>query len=62
MVGNKPAKEKKETPKKNNPVKEKKSRKKAVSSQVHIADLFDNGQETESETLNSNDNDRTLYR
>ena len=54
-----PAKEKKETPKKNNPVKEKKSRKKAVSSQVHIADLFDNGQETESETLNSNDNDRT---
>jgi N12 class adenine-specific DNA methylase len=55
----KPAKEKKETPKKNNPVKEKKSRKKAVSSQVHIADLFDNGQETESETLNSNDNDRT---
>lgn len=56
---NKPAKEKKETPKKNNPVKEKKSRKKAVSSQVHIADLFDNGQETESETLNSNDNDRT---
>lgn len=52
-------KEKKETPKKNNPVKEKKSRKKAVSSQVHIADLFDNGQETESETLNSNDNDRT---
>jgi N12 class adenine-specific DNA methylase len=59
VVGNKPAKEKKETPKKNNPVKEKKSRKKAVSSQVHIADLFDNGQETESETLNSNDNDRT---
>lgn len=59
MVSNKPAKEKKETPKKNNPVKEKKSRKKAVSSQVHIADLFDNGQETESETLNSNDNDRT---
>lgn len=56
---NKSAKEKKETPKKNNPVKEKKSRKKAVSSQVHIADLFDNGQETESETLNSNDNDRT---
>jgi N12 class adenine-specific DNA methylase len=55
----KPAKEEKETPKKNNPVKEKKSRKKAVSSQVHIADLFDNGQETESETLNSNDNDRT---
>lgn len=54
-----PTKEKKETPKKNNPVKEKKSRKKAVSSQVHIADLFDNGQETESETLNSNDNDRT---
>lgn len=54
-----PAKENKETPKKNNPVKEKKSRKKAVSSQVHIADLFDNGQETESETLNSNDNDRT---
>lgn len=54
-----PAKEKKETPKKNNPVKEKKSRKKAVSLQVHIADLFDNGQETESETLNSNDNDRT---
>lgn len=54
-----PAKEKKETPKKDNPVKEKKSRKKAVSSQVHIADLFDNGQETESETLNSNDNDRT---
>lgn len=54
-----PAKEKKETPKKNNPVKEKKSCKKAVSSQVHIADLFDNGQETESETLNSNDNDRT---
>lgn len=54
-----PAKEKKETPKKNNPVKEKKSRKKAVSSQMHIADLFDNGQETESETLNSNDNDRT---
>lgn len=54
-----PAKEKKETPKKNNPVKVKKSRKKAVSSQVHIADLFDNGQETESETLNSNDNDRT---
>lgn len=54
-----PAKEKKETPKKNNPVKEKKSRKKAVSSQVHIADLFDNGQKTESETLNSNDNDRT---
>lgn len=54
-----PAKEKKETPKKNNPVKEKKSRKKAVSSQVNIADLFDNGQETESETLNSNDNDRT---
>lgn len=52
-------KEKKETPKKNNPVKEKKSRKKAVSSQVHIADLFENGQETESETLNSNDNDRT---
>ena len=59
VVSNKPAKEKKETPKKNNPVKEKKSRKKAVSSQVHIADLFDNGQETESETLNSNDNDRT---
>lgn len=59
VVNNKPAKEKKETPKKNNPVKEKKSRKKAVSSQVHIADLFDNGQETESETLNSNDNDRT---
>jgi N12 class adenine-specific DNA methylase len=55
----KPAKEEKETPKKNNPVKEKKSRKKAVSSQVHIADLFDNGQETESETLNGNDNDRT---
>lgn len=54
-----PTKEKKETPKKNNPVKEKKSRKKAVSSQVHIADLFDNGQETESETLNNNDNDRT---
>lgn len=54
-----PANEKKETPRKNNPVKEKKSRKKAVSSQVHIADLFDNGQETESETLNSNDNDRT---
>lgn len=54
-----PAKEKKETPKKNNPVKEKKSRKKAAPSQVHIADLFDNGQETESETLNSNDNDRT---
>ena len=26
---------------------------------MHIADLFDNGQETESETLNSNDNDRT---
>lgn len=50
VVSNKPAKEKKETPKKNNPVKEKKSRKKAVSSQVHIADLFDNGQETESET------------
>lgn len=59
VVSNKSAKEKKETPKKNNPVKEKKSRKKAVSSQVHIADLFDNGQETESETLNSNDNDRT---
>lgn len=59
VVSNKPAKEKKETPKKNNPVKEKKSRKKAESSQVHIADLFDNGQETESETLNSNDNDRT---
>lgn len=59
VVSNKPAKEKKETPKKNNPVKEKKSRKKAVSSQVHIADLFDNGQETESETLNSNNNDRT---
>lgn len=59
VVSHKPAKEKKETPKKNNPVKEKKSRKKAVSSQVHIADLFDNGQETESETLNSNDNDRT---
>lgn len=59
VVSNKPAKEKKETPKKNNPVKEKKSPKKAVSSQVHIADLFDNGQETESETLNSNDNDRT---
>lgn len=59
VVSSKPAKEKKETPKKNNPVKEKKSRKKAVSSQVHIADLFDNGQETESETLNSNDNDRT---
>lgn len=59
VVSNKPAKEKKETPKKNNPVKEKKSRKKAVSSQMHIADLFDNGQETESETLNSNDNDRT---
>ena len=59
VVSNKPAKEKKETPKKNNPVKEKKSRKKAVSSQVHIADLFDNEQETESETLNSNDNDRT---
>lgn len=59
VVSNKPAKEKKETPKKNNPVKEKKSRKKAVSSQVHIADLFDNGQETVSETLNSNDNDRT---
>ena len=59
VVSNKPAKEKKETPKKNNPVKEKKSRKKAVSSQVHIADLFDNGQETESKTLNSNDNDRT---
>lgn len=59
VVSDKPAKEKKETPKKNNPVKEKKSRKKAVSSQVHIADLFDNGQETESETLNSNDNDRT---
>lgn len=59
VVSNKPAKEKKETPNKNNPVKEKKSRKKAVSSQVHIADLFDNGQETESETLNSNDNDRT---
>lgn len=59
VVSNKPAKEKKETPKKSNPVKEKKSRKKAVSSQVHIADLFDNGQETESETLNSNDNDRT---
>lgn len=59
VVSNKPAKEEKETPKKNNPVKEKKSRKKAVSSQVHIADLFDNGQETESETLNSNDNDRT---
>lgn len=59
VVSNKPAKEKKETPKKNNPVKEKKSRKKAVTSQVHIADLFDNGQETESETLNSNDNDRT---
>lgn len=55
----KPAKEEKETPKKNNPVKEKKSRKKTVSSQVHIADLFDNGQETESETLNGNDNDRT---
>lgn len=59
VVSNKPVKEKKETPKKKNPVKEKKSRKKAVSSQVHIADLFDNGQETESETLNSNDNDRT---
>lgn len=59
VVSNNSAKEKKETPKKNNPVKEKKSRKKAVSSQVHIADLFDNGQETESETLNSNDNDRT---
>jgi N12 class adenine-specific DNA methylase len=59
VVSNKPAKEEKETPKKNNPVKEKKSRKKAVSSQVHIADLFDNGQETESETLNGNDNDRT---
>lgn len=59
VVSNKPAKEKKETQKKNNPVKEKKSRKKAVSSQVHIADLFDNGQETVSETLNSNDNDRT---
>lgn len=59
VVSNKPAKEKKETPKKNNPVKEKKSRKKAVSSQVHIADLFDNEQETESETLNNNDNDRT---
>lgn len=54
-----PAKEKKETPKKNNPVKEKKSRKKAVSSQVHIADLFDNVEEKESEILNDNDNDRT---
>lgn len=55
----KPAKKEKEAPKKNNPVKERKIRKKVVSSQVHIADLFDNGQETESETLNSNDNDRT---
>lgn len=54
-----PAKEKKETPKKNNPVKEKKSRKKAVSSQVHIADLFDNVEEKESEILNDSDNDRT---
>ena len=59
VVSNKPAKEKKETPKKNNPVKEKKSRKKAVSSQVHIADLFDNVEEKESEILNDNDNDRT---
>ena len=39
--------------------KVKKSRKKAVSSPVHIADLFDNVEDEESETLNNNDNDRT---
>lgn len=39
--------------------KVKKSRKKAVSSPVHIADLFDNVEDEKSETLNNNDNDRT---
>lgn len=51
--------EKNDSPSENKEGKVKKSRKKAVSSPVHIADLFDNVEGNESETLNNNDNDRT---
>ena len=51
--------EKNDSPSENKEGKVKKSRKKAVSSPVHIADLFDNVEEKESEILNDNDNDRT---
>ena len=51
--------EKNDSASENKKGKVKKSRKKAVSSPVHIADLFDNVEDNESETLNDNDNDRT---